>query len=78
MAARQRRAQTKQTASSNPSSSRPLSQDFDSLHFPNGHMAQGFHKNFMEKVVTSSFYIDIEDLSDIIICGRTIPQTLRQ
>ena len=32
----------------------------------------------MEKVVTSSFYIDIEDLSDIIICGRTIPQMLKQ
>ena len=78
MAARQRRAQTKQTASSNPSSSRPLSQDFDSLHFSNGHVAERFHKNFMGKMVTSSFYIDIDNFSDITICGRTIPQTLRQ
>ena len=41
-------------------------------------MAQQFHKNFMEKVVTSLFYIDIDDLSDITICCRTIPQILKQ
>ena len=78
MATRQRQARTKQAAPSNLSSSRPLSQDFDSLHFPNGHLAQRFHKNFMGKAVTSLFYIDIDDFFDITIYGRTLPQMLRK
>ena len=32
----------------------------------------------MGKPVTPSFYMDIDDFSDIIICGRTLPQMLRQ
>ena len=32
-----RGARTKHAAPTNLSSSRPLSQDFDNLHFPNGH-----------------------------------------
>ena len=81
MAARQpsqRRARTKQTSPRNPSSFRPPSQDFDSLHFPNGHYAQRFHNNFMGKTVIPSFYIKIDEFSDITICGSTIAQLLRQ
>ena len=74
----QRRVQTKQAAPSNLSSSRPLSQDFNSLHFPNGQIAQRFNTNFMGKTTTSLFYIKIDDFSDITIYGKTIPQTLRQ
>ena len=77
MASRPRRTRTKQAAPSNPSSSRPLTQDFDSLHFPNGQLAQRFHEKFMGKVVITSFYIDIDDFSDDIICGRTLAQMLR-
>ena len=78
MASRPRRTRTKQTAPSNPSSSWPLSQDFDSLHFPNGQLTQRFHEKFMGKVVTPLFYMDINDFFDITICGRTLPQMLRQ
>ena len=73
-----RRARTKQAAPRNSSSSRPPSQDFESLHFPNGQYAQRFHNNFMGKPVTPSFYIDIDEFSDITICGNTIVQLLRQ
>ena len=31
----------------------------------------------MEKAVTPSFYIDIDEFSDITTCGRTIPQVLK-
>ena len=32
----------------------------------------------MRKVVTPSFYMNIDDFSNITICGRTLPQMLRQ
>ena len=32
----------------------------------------------MGKAITPSFYIDIDDFFDITICGRTLPQMLRQ
>ena len=32
----------------------------------------------MGKAVTTSFYLDIDDFFDITICGRTLPQILRQ
>ena len=32
----------------------------------------------MGKAVTPSFYIDIDNFTDITICGRTLPQMLRQ
>ena len=76
MALRPQRA--KQATPSNPSSSRPLSQDFESLHFPNGQLTQRFHEKFMGKPVTPSFYMDIDDFSNITICGRSLPQMLRQ
>ena len=78
MASRPRRARAKQVAPSNPSSSRPLTQDFDNLHFPNGQLTQRFHEKFMGKPVTPSFYMDIDDFSDITICSRSLPQMLRQ
>ena len=32
----------------------------------------------MGKLVTPSFYMDIDDFSNITICGRPLPQMLRQ
>lgn len=52
--------------------------DFTQLYFPLAHMARRFESSFMCKSVTPSYFVDINEFKNIIICGRSVTGLLRQ
>lgn len=68
----------KLTSQRQPDTSRPTTQDFERVHFCFLHLAMRFHTSFMGKLVTPSYYTDINDFSDITVLGSTIRVILIQ
>lgn len=73
-----RSKRVKQTSQRPLKTSRPTTLDFDKIHFLFPQLATRFHTSLMDKLVTHSCYTDINDFTDITICGSTIRDILVQ
>ena len=60
----------------NPISPREFT-EFTSIHFPTPSLAKRFEDRFDGRKVLDSFFIDIDDFCNLIVCGRSIRDMLQ-
>lgn len=65
----------KSTPSGNPIPLRESSK-FERLHFPTTPLAKPFKSRFMGRKVIDSYYVDLEDFKELIVCARSMRDML--
>ena len=51
--------------------------EFERIHFPIPSLAKRFEVRFMGRKVLDSYYVDIEDFTTLIVCGRSVRDMLQ-
>ncbi|KAH9699241.1 hypothetical protein KPL71_024267 [Citrus sinensis] len=50
--------------------------EFEGIHFPTAPLAKRFEDRFIGRKVLDSYYVDIEDFKELIVCGRSVRNML--
>ena len=50
--------------------------EFERIHFPTAPLAKRFESCFMDRKVIDSYYMDLEDFKELIVCGRSVRDML--
>ena len=50
--------------------------EFERIHFPTALMAKCFEDRFMTRKVIDSYYVDLEDFGELVVCGRSVRKML--
>ena len=60
----------------NPIPPREVS-EFERIHFPMPSLAKRFEDRFNDRKVLNSFYVELDDFSTLVACGRSIRDMLQ-
>ena len=60
----------------NPIPPREVS-EFARIHFPTPSLAKRFEERFNGRKVLDSFFVDIDDFRNLVVCGRSIRDMLQ-
>jgi len=60
----------------NPIPPREVS-EFARIHFPTPSLAKRFEERFDGRKVLDSFFVDIDDFHNLVVCGRSIRDMLQ-
>ena len=76
MANSSRRTRKRKAASSRTPIPPRETSEFEKIHFPKALLTKHFEDRFMGRKVLDSYYVDIEDFRELIVCGRSVMNML--
>ena len=50
--------------------------EFERIHFPTALMAKRFKDHFMGQKVIDSYYMNLKDFRELVVCGRSVRNML--
>lgn len=56
----------------------PLIPDFKRVHFPFPTLARRFQTRFITRKLTDSFFVDLDDFEELLVCSSNVKEMLAQ